>query len=96
MDINLMSGNFCSAEQYHRALEEAEKEQKQQKIEEERKIEKLNSPIVEQLRSLVEQSNKQVNVLQYENSRWLNLKKAKKEPERKQDQRKFSASFHFA
>ena len=33
----------------------------------ERKIEKLNSPIVEQLRSLVEQSNKQVNVLQEEN-----------------------------
>ena len=89
MDINLMNGNFCSAEQYHRALEEAEKEKKQQKIEEERKIEKLNSPIVEQLRSLVEQSK-------YENSRWLNLKKAKKEPERKQDQRKFSASFHFA
>lgn len=67
MDINLMNGNFCSAEQYHRALEEAEKEKKQQKIEEERKIEKLNSPIVEQLRSLVEQSNKQVNVLQEEN-----------------------------
>ena len=33
MDINLMNGNFCSAEQYHRALEEAEKEKKQQKIE---------------------------------------------------------------
>ena len=67
MDINLMNGNFCSAEQYRRALEEVEKEKKQQKIEEERKIEKLNSPIVEQLRSLVEQSNKQVNVLQEEN-----------------------------
>lgn len=28
MDINLMNGNFCSAEQYRRALEEVEKEKK--------------------------------------------------------------------
>lgn len=31
MDINLMNGNFCSAEQYHRALEEAEKEKNSKK-----------------------------------------------------------------
>ena len=31
MDINLMNGNFCSAEQYHRALEEAEKEKKRRR-----------------------------------------------------------------
>ena len=69
MDINLMSGNFCSAEQYHRALEEAEKEKKQQKIEEERKIEKLNSPIVEQLKRIEEQGNEQIKVLREDSER---------------------------
>lgn len=31
MDINLMNGNFCSAEQYRRALEEVEKEKNSKK-----------------------------------------------------------------
>ena len=31
MDINLMNGNFCSAEQCYRALEEAEKEKNSKK-----------------------------------------------------------------
>lgn len=69
MDINLMNGNFCSAEQYYRALEEAEKEKKQQKIEEERKIEKLNSPIVEQLKRIEEQGNEQIKVLREDSER---------------------------
>lgn len=62
-DFNRPHSAFqCSVEETKRALEKV-----REQIEKQSEIERQNAPIVEQLRSLVEQSNKQVNVLQEEN-----------------------------
>ena len=65
MDINSIN----SAKQCLIAFEATEEEERKQKIEEERKIKKLNAPIIQYLRALIEQGNEQIKALQEDNER---------------------------
>lgn len=63
MDINSIN----SAKQCLIAFEATEEEERKQKIEEERKIKKLNDPIIQHLQALIKQGNEQIKALQEDN-----------------------------